>query len=366
VQTLPGALPFDRLIFKSVKSTAAAHDVSAFLTVKPVQRMTIENASNKMKAAVRSQYGSANVLRIKEIAKPRPKENEVLIRVHAATVNRTDCGVLLGKPYVMRVFTGWRRPRSLVTGSDFAGQIEEIGRTVKMFNIGDRVMGFGGVLGCGSHAQYLCLPETKAVLTIPENLRYEEAAACMEGAFYAASGIEDLQPKAGQKAVVNGATGAIGSALVQLLKYRGLSVTAVCRGEHEALVWAMGADKVIDYTKDDFTKDSEAYDYVFDAVGKSSFWKCKRLLKKMGIYAPTDGMLNLFLALITPLFGGKKVVFSPPRNIRTGIAYIKELIQKGSFRPVVDRKYPMEKIPEAFNYVATGQKVGNVIITMDN
>jgi NADPH:quinone reductase-like Zn-dependent oxidoreductase len=320
-----------------------------------------------MKAAVRTRYGLPGDLTIKDLPIPSPKDNEVLIKVYATTVNRSDCHILTGKPLFMRLFTGLFKPKLSTTGTDFAGQIEATGKNVTSFKTGDKVMGFaGGLFGIGSHAQYLLLPETKAIkiiVSIPDNLRYEEAAACLEGAFYAA-GNTLLNPKAGQKALIYGATGAIGSAYIQFLKFYGVYITAVCRGEHTELVKSLGADKVIDYTKNDFTKDSERYDFVFDAVGKSTFARCKHLLKKNGIYTSSGGAENLLLVLITPLFGGKKVVFKSFKNIKAGLSFIKRLIEEGSFRPVIDRQYPIDKIAEAFTYVASGQKIGNVIITM--
>ncbi len=318
-----------------------------------------------MKAAVRSKYGSSEVLSIKEINKPAPKGNEVLIRVYAASVNRTDNHVLTGRPFIMRLFTGLFKPKLAVTGSDFAGQIEATGSAVKSFKAGDKVMGFGGVFGIGSHAQYITFPETKRIVLMPGNITYEQAAACLEGTYYAAFGITYIKPVAGQKALVYGATGAIGSAYVQFLKYYGVYVTAVCAGENSELVRSCGADKIIDYKTEDFTKDEERYDYVFDAVGKSSFVKCKPLLKKNGIFTSSGGFENLFWALITKLSGGKKVLFVPPKDINSTLGFIKDLVEKGSFKPVIDRKYPIDKIAEAFKFVATGQKIGNVIITMD-
>jgi len=321
-----------------------------------------------MKAAVRSTYGLTGDLRIKDLDIPTPADNEVLIRVHASTVNRSDCHVLSGRPFFMRLFTGVFKPRLSITGSDFAGEIETVGSAIQSFKTGDKIMGFGGAFGCGSHAQYFTLPEekaTKMMITMPSNITYNEAAACLEGAFYAAAQINQLKPKPGQKALVYGATGAIGSSYVQFLKYYGVSVTAVCRGEHEELVRSLGANKVIDYTTEDFTKDSGQYDYVFDAVGKSSFFKCKKLLKKTGGYTSSGGRINLFLLIFTPLLGGKKVFFSFSNNITAELKFIKELIVKGSFKPVIDRIYPIDKIVEAYQYVATGQKIGNVIITMD-
>jgi NADPH:quinone reductase-like Zn-dependent oxidoreductase len=321
-----------------------------------------------MKAAFRSKYGLADVLSIQEFEIPIPKDDELLIRVYATTVNRTDCHILWGKPLIMRLFTGLFKPRLAVTGTDFVGQIEAIGSTVKSFKVGDKVMGFCGVFGCGSHAQYFTLPEAKAlkaVIIMPENITYDQAAACIEGAFYALNCVLTMNPKAGQKALVIGATGAIGSSTVQFLKLYGTHITAVCKGENSELVRSLGADKIIDYTTDDFTKDSEKYDFVFDSIGKNSFFKCKSLLKKKGMFTSSGGFENLFLVLITPLLGGKKVVFRSPKNIKEGLIFIRDLIEKGNFKPFIDRKYPLEKIGEAFEYVGTGQKIGNVIITMD-
>lgn len=320
-----------------------------------------------MKAAVRSKYGLPGDLSIQELEIPTPKDNEVLIKVHATTANRTDCHVLSGRPFFMRLFTGLFKPRLSIIGSDFTGQIESVGSTVQSFKAGDKIMGFGGVFGCGSHAQYFTLPETKAknaMIIMPGNLTYDQAAACLEGAFYAGCSILRLSPKAGQKALVYGATGAIGSSYVQFLKYHNVYVTAVCGGEHGELIKSLGADKVIDYKREDFTKDTEKYDYVFDSVNKTGFFKCKPLLKKKGIYASSGGFEYLILDFVTSIFGGKKVVFHPPKDVPGTLGFIKGLIEKGSFKPVIDRKYPLEKIAEAFTYVATGQKTGNVIITM--
>ncbi len=317
----------------------------------------------KMKAAVRSKYGPPKVLSIYEIDIPTPKDNEVLIRVFATTVSRTDCHILSGMPFFMRFFTGLFKPRVAVTGTDFAGQIEATGKDVTSFKTGDKVIGFN-FLGLRSHAYYLILPGTKEIVIIPGNITYDQAAACVEGAFYALNVINKMNPKAGQKALVIGATGAIGSAAVQFFTFYGTSVTAVCGGENTELVKSLGADKVIDYKTDDFTKDSERYDFVFDAVGKSSFGKCKPLLKKKGIYSSSGGP-NLLALLITPLVGGKKEIFCPPKNLKACLSFIMDLAEKGSFRPVIDKTYPIDKIAEAFEYVTSGEKIGNVIITMD-
>ncbi len=322
-----------------------------------------------MKAAVRSKYGLPGDLTVKELAIPKPKDNEILIKVHTTTVNRTDCHVLSGKPLFMRLFTGLSKPKLSIIGSDFAGEVKAVGSTVQSFKQGERIMGFGGVFGCGSHAQYFILPESKAkkaMIIMPDNLTYDQAAACLEGAFYAGSGMIQLAPKSGQKALVYGATGAIGSSYVQFFKHYNVYVTAVCGGEHSELIKSLGADKVIDYKTEDFTKDNEKYDYVFDSVHKTDFFKCKPLLKPKGIYASSGGFKYLFLALYTSIVGGKKVVFRAPKDVCGTLIFITDLVEKGKFKPVIDRKYPLDKIAEAFIYVASGQKIGNVIITMDS
>ena len=321
-----------------------------------------------MKAAVRSKYGSSEVISIQEIDKPTPKDDEVLIRIHACTVNRSDCHVLTGKPFFMRLFTGLSKPKRSIIGTDFAGQIEAVGSTVSSFKVGDKVMGFGGGFGTGSQAQYKVLPEAKAIkiaTTLPNNLSYDEAAACLEGCFYAATYVNHMKINAGQKALVFGATGAIGSAYLQILKYNGVYVTAVCGGENSALIRSLGADKIIDYKTEDFTKDNEQYDYVFDAIGRSSFAKCKRLLNDKGMFIPSNGLENILLAPITALLGGRKVAFMTPAYKNSTLTFIKDLVEKGNFKPVIDRKYPLEKIAEAYTYVMTGEKIGNVIITME-
>ncbi|HET9432329.1 MAG TPA: NAD(P)-dependent alcohol dehydrogenase [Chitinophagaceae bacterium] len=319
-----------------------------------------------MKAAIRVKYGlPKEVLSIQEIDKPTPKDDEVLIKVYAASANRTDYHVLTGKPNFMRLFTGLSKPRLTITGSDFAGQVEAIGPSAKTFKVGDKVMGFGGVFCIGSHTEYITFPESKGIVLMPHNITYEQAAACLEGTYYSAAGINYLKPTSGQKAMVYGATGAIGSADVQFFKYYGLYVTAVCGGEHADLIRSLGADKVIDYKTQDFTKDEERYDYIFDAVDKTGFLKCKPLLKKNGVYSSSGGFEYLAWSLITKVTGGKRVLFIPPKDIKGNLGFIKERIEEGRFRPVIDRTYPLDEIAEAFTYVGSGQKIGNVIIKMN-
>jgi NADPH:quinone reductase-like Zn-dependent oxidoreductase len=320
-----------------------------------------------MKAAVHTRYGPPDVVRISELDKPAAKDNEVLVKVRATTVNRTDSGLRAAKPFINRFFTGLRRPRVTVLGNEFAGEVEAVGRGVKSFKVGDRVFGYNGTR-FGAHAEYVAMPQDGSLATMPANVTYEEAAASTEGSHYALSLIRKAKIRSGQDVLVNGATGAIGSAAVQLLKHLGANVTAVCDTEHVELVRGLGAGRVIDYLAEDFTKDTQTYDVVLDAVGKSSFGRCKRLLKPGGIYLSTDlGPLSLnpLLALTTPLFGGKKVMFPIPRDDREMVRYLKELIESGAFKPLIDRRYPLDQIIEAYRYVETGQKIGNVVISVE-
>jgi NADPH:quinone reductase-like Zn-dependent oxidoreductase len=325
-----------------------------------------------MKAIVYTKYGSPDVLQLKEVDKPTPRDNEVLIKVHATTVNRTDYATIKAIPFFARLLTGIFKPKKQIPGTEFAGEIEVVGKNVSSFKVGDKVFGFDDQ-GSGSHAQYMTISEDKALTTIPKNLTYEQAAASTEGAHYAYNFINKVTLKSEQKILVNGATGAIGSAAVQLLKYFDVNVTAVCDTKNIELVKSLGANKVIDYTKEDFTKDEEKYNFVFDAVGKSSFFKCKPLLQSGGIYISSDlGYMaqNLFLPLITPIIkpmiGNKKTIFPIPTDIRGSLLLIKKLIAEGKFKAVIDRKYPLEQIVEAYKYVETGQKTGNVVITLEH
>jgi NADPH:quinone reductase-like Zn-dependent oxidoreductase len=319
-----------------------------------------------MKAAVHTRYGPPDVVRISEVDKPTAKDNQVLVKVHATTVNRTDSGLRAAKPFINRFFTGLRRPRVTILGNEFAGAVEAVGRGVTAFEVGDRVFGYNGTR-FGAHAEYLAMPEDGSLATMPADLTYEEAAASTEGSHYALSLIRKAKLRRGQDVLVYGATGAIGSAAVQLLKHLGANVTAVCGSEQLELVRGLGADRVIDYTAGDFTKDEQRYDVVLDAVGKSSFGRTKRLLKPRGIYLSSDlGPLsqNPILALITPLFGGKRVRFPIPRDNQEMVRYFKGLIECGAFRPLIDRRYRLEEIVEAYRYVESGQKIGNVVISV--
>jgi len=325
-----------------------------------------------MKAAVCTGYGPPEVVRIAEVAKPTPRSNEVLVKVHATTVNRTDCGVRGASPAFIRLFYGLRRPRVRVLGNEFAGEVEAIGAEVRSLEVGDRVFGFNpGFTGrhgeFGAHADSMVMPADSSLATIPANLTYEEAAPSTEGSHYALALVTRAGIQRGQDVLVYGATGAIGSAAVQLAKHLGARVTAVCDARGIELVTRLGADKVIDYTRHDFTKDDRRYDAVLDAVGKSSFDRCRRLLRPRGRYLSTDPrplLPYLVRMLVTPLLGGRRVIFPFPTRSRATMEHIKGLIESGAFKAVVDRRYPFDQIVDAYRYVETGRKIGGVVITV--
>jgi NADPH:quinone reductase-like Zn-dependent oxidoreductase len=319
-----------------------------------------------MKAIVYTEYGPPEVAKLMEVAMSVPKDNEVLIKVHATTVNRTDCAFRSAEYFINRLFSGLFTPKNKTLGNEFAGQIETIGKNVTLFKTGDKVFGYSNTR-FGAHAAYMLMEESKAIATMPGNLSYEEAAPITEGGHYALSDIRALKIKAGHKVLVNGATGGIGSAAVQLLKYYGADVTAVCGTPNVELVKSLGADVVIDYLKQDFTKLEQKFDAVYDAVGKSSFGRCKPILKEKGIYKSTElgtNSENIFLALTTPFFGGKKVIFPIPTINKKDVVFLKELVETGKYKPLIDRRYTLEQIVEAYKFVETGQEIGNVVITV--
>jgi NADPH:quinone reductase-like Zn-dependent oxidoreductase len=319
-----------------------------------------------MRAIIHTEYGPPEVATLREVDKPVPKNNEVLIKVYATTVNRTDSGFRSAEYFISRFFSGLFRPKYKTLGNEFAGVIEETGKDVTSFATGDKVFGYNDTT-FGAHAEYMIMPEQGAITTMPHNLTYEEAAPITEGSHYALGNIRAAKIKSGQHVLVYGATGAIGSAAVQLLKYFGAKVTAVCTTNNVELVKSLGADVVIDYTKQDFTKTDQTFDLVFDAVGKSSFGQCKPLLTQKGIYISTElgkNSENIFLALITPIYGGKRVLFPLPTISKDDVIFLKELVETGKYRPVIDRLYKLEQMVEAYTYVETGQKTGNVVITL--
>jgi len=321
----------------------------------------------RMRAAVNTRYGPPDVVRVVEIPTPVPGDREVLVKVHATTVNRTDCGFRAAKPWIVRFFAGLTKPKHPVNGSEFAGVVEALGPGVTSFAVGDRVFGFREE-GRAAHAEYLTMPEGGPIATIPEGLSFEEVAPSTEGSHYALANIRKAKVRRGQRVLVNGGTGAIGSAAIQILKHEGVTVTATSRGEHTELVKGLGADRVIDYTAEDFTQDAETYDAVLDLVGKSTFGRCKRLLRPRGVYASTDlgpFAQNPVLGLVTRLSRGKRAMLPlAPRYDQERVRFFQGLLGSGAFRPVIDRTYPLDRIVEAYRYVETGRKIGNVVITV--
>ena len=325
-----------------------------------------------MKAVVYDTYGPPDVLRLEEVERPVPVEDEVLVKIHASTVNRLDvhtreANVKSGAvvSLLSRLVSGVRRPRQRILGSEFAGEVAAVGPAVTGFAVGDHVFGNTG-LAFGTHAEFMCMRESARIAQMPAGASFEEAAAITDGALNALWCLRVADLRKGQTIVVYGASGAIGTAGVQLAKYFGADVTAVCNTKNLELVRSLGADSVIDYTKDDFTKNGQTYDVIFDAVGKHSFKRSKGSLKPRGIYLATDGFQNLFLALWTSRFGQKKVMFQlPPRYAKKDILFLKELVEAGKYRAVIDRCYQLEDVVEAARYVETQQKTGNVVLTIN-
>jgi NADPH:quinone reductase-like Zn-dependent oxidoreductase len=319
-----------------------------------------------MKAIIHETYGPPEVLRLIELPTPTPKANEVLIKIHYTTVNRTDAGFRSAEYVISRLFSGLFKPKNKILGSEFAGEIVGIGDDVTRFKVGDKVFGYNDST-FGAYAEFMTLPETATMSTLSANKTFQDCVALTEGAHYALNNIRAAKVQPGQRVLINGATGAIGSAAVQLIKHLDAHVTAVCNTNHIDLVLSIGADRVIDYTTEDFTQINEQFDFVFDAVGKSTFRKCKRILKPKGIYISTElgpGGQNPFLALVTPLLGGRKLLFPIPIMKQTDIDYLKELHEIGAFSPVIDRIYSLEEIVEATRYVESGYKTGNLLIAV--
>ncbi len=325
-----------------------------------------------MKAVVYHRYGPPDVLHIEEVQRPVPKDGEVLVQIRATVVTRADAetrdanrrsGRMI--QVLSRLVSGFRRPRQPILGSEFAGVVSEVGTTVKGFAIGDRVFGDTG-FRFGSHAEFISVPESSRIAAIPKGMSFDEAASICDGGLNALWCLRQGSLRKGESILIYGASGAIGTAGVQLAKYFGAEVTGVTATKNLDLVRSLGADAVIDYTREDFTKNSETYDVIFDAVGKHSFARSKASLKRGGRYLATDKLENLMLAVWTRRFGDKKVIFSiPPRYTKQDIVLLKELIEAGKYRAVIDRVYPLEQVVEATRYVETEQKVGNVVLTVN-
>jgi len=326
-----------------------------------------------MRAVVYDRYGPPDVLRIEEVARPVPREDEVLVKVYATTVNRADCATReanrrsgLFVTILSRLISGIRRPRQRILGSEFAGQIDLVGPAVGEFAVGDHVFGNSG-FQFGAHAEFLCLRESARIAPMPATMSFEEAATVTDGALNAlwCLRLAGLQHRTGQRVLVYGASGSIGTAGVQLAKFFGADVTAVCSTKHVELVRSLGANHVIDYTRDDFTRNGQTYDVIFDAVGKHAFRKCKSSLVHGGSYLATDGLQNFLLAQWTARFGDKKVQFQlPPRYTKQDILFLRKLIEAGKYQAVIDRRFPLEQVVEAARYVETEHKAGNVVLTV--
>ncbi len=325
-----------------------------------------------MRAVVYDRYGPPEVLRIEEVARPVPAEDEVLVKIHATAVTRADCATReanrrggLIVMLISRLVFGIRGPKQRILGTELAGEVEAAGAAVSGLAVGDHVFGSTG-FRFGTHAEFTCVQESARIAAKPAGVSFEEAAAICDGALNALWCLRLANLRAGQGILVYGASGSIGTAGVQLAKHFGADVTAVCSTKNLELVRSLGADRVIDYTREDFTKNSETYDVILDAVGKHSFKRCQGSLKRGGSYLATDGFRNLILALWTPRFGDKKVIFQiPPRYTQKDVLFIKALIEAGAYRAVIDRCYPLEDVVEATRYVETEHKVGNVVLTVN-
>lgn len=317
-----------------------------------------------MKAGVHTQYGPPEVVRILEVAKPVPKENEILVKVYASTVNRTDSGFRRSEYFISRFWSGLFKPNYPTLGCEFAGVVEETGKLVTTFKSGDKIFGYNDKT-CGGHGEYLTIAETDAVTTMPHNMNFEQAAALTESPHYALVDILAAQVERGQNVLVYGATGAIGSAAVQLLKNFLAHVTAVGNTKNVEMVKSLGADEVIHYQTQDFTKTTKQFHFIFAAVGKSSYKQCKPLLTEKGIYISTElgkNGVNIWLALIGKLSCGKKLLFPIPTMTKQDAIFLKELAEQNELKPVIDRTYSLDQIVEAYKYVESGQKTGYVII----
>ena len=324
-----------------------------------------------MKAIVYHKYGPPDVLELKEVEKPTPKDNEVLVKIYATTVTSADWRarsliIPYGFGLISRLVFGVMRPRKTILGTEFSGEIESLGKDVKLFKKGDQVFGSSGA-GFGAHAQYIAVPEAGAITTKPSNMTYEEAAAVPFGASASLIYLRDLgKIQNEQKVLINGASGGLGTFAVQLAKYYGAEVTGVCSTTNVELVRSLGADEVIDYTKEDFTKSGETYDIIFDTIGKITFSHCKGSLKQKGRFLLAVATLPQFFQMFwTSMAGGKKVVAGLASENKEDLVFLKELIEAGKIKSTIDRTYPLPQIAEAHRLVDTGHKKGSVVITVE-
>jgi NADPH:quinone reductase-like Zn-dependent oxidoreductase len=324
-----------------------------------------------MKAIVCTKYGPPEVLQLQEVEKPTPKDNEVLIKIHAATVSAADFRIRsftvpLSFWLPGRIALGFRKPRKSILGAELAGEIEATGKDVKLFKPGDQV--FAATLkNFGAYAEYICLPEDGVIAIKPSNLTYEEAAAIPIGARTALHYLRNANIQSGQKVLIYGASGSVGTYAIQLAKYLGAEVTGVCSATNLELVKSLGADKVIDYTEADFTKNFEMYDVIFIAVDKLSFSTGMRFLKEEGTYLNVTTPVKSLPMLWTSMTSNQKIMIgeTPPANAE-GLIFLREMVEQGKIKPVIDRRYPLEQIVEAHRYVDKGHKKGNVVIAISS
>ena len=319
-----------------------------------------------MKAVVQDRYGPPEVLRVEDVERPVPKDDEVLIRIRATTVTQTDTHARAAHPFFWRFFGGLRRPKWRTLGVELAGEVEAVGAAVSQFHVGDHI--FGSPPSFGAHAEFICLRESAPLAHKPAGMSFEEAAAVCDGATQALMTLRTADVQEGQRIVIYGASGSLGTAAVQLAKHIGAHVTAVCNTKNVELVRSLGADEVIDYLEEDFTKNGQTYDAIIDAVGKYSFLRGRRSLKRGGVYVPTDlgpfMLETIAMLLATRWVGDKRVKMAIARRNKDDVLFLKELIEAGKFRAVIDRRYPLEQVVEAHSYVETWQKTGNVVLTI--
>ncbi len=332
----------------------------------------MKTKAKKMKAIVATAYGSPEVLKLKQVDKPQPKENEVLVKVMASSASTADAMIRTGKPYFGRLMLGLFKPKHSIPGTGFAGVVEAVGENVKTFKKGDRVFG-ETTFGFSTNAEFLIIPENGVILTMPESLNFAEATTFCDGHLTSMNFLKEIaQIKSGQKVLINGASGSLGTSAVQLAKYFGAEVTAVCSSRNVGLVKSLGADFVIDYTKKDFTKTERTYDFVYDTIGKSSYRKCKNILAESGAYLSPVLKFSLLLQMIsTSLFGTKKAKFSATgmlkeNELRALLVTLVEIVKEGRLKTVIDRQYPLEKVAEAHTYIDSGHKKGNVVIVVQS
>jgi NADPH:quinone reductase-like Zn-dependent oxidoreductase len=317
-----------------------------------------------MRTVYRPGYGAPDVLEVREAPVPVPRPGDILVRVHASSVNRTDVGVLRGTPYVFRLFAGFPSPRYSATGTDFAGEVVKVGDGVTAFATGDRVYGFND-RGLGTHRELATIGSRETVLTIPSNLSFAEAVGCTEGAHYAVNFINKIDLRPGQQVLVIGGTGAIGSAAVQLLRARGVVVDATAPAAHAELVRSLGARTVYDVPGREHLESGLRYDAVFDAVGKSRFEECRPVMAPHAVYLSSElgpSGENLWLPIRTMVGGGPTVRFPFPSNTKASLSLVRGLAENGHFHAVIDRTYPLEEVRDAFRYVESGRKVGTVVL----